>query len=67
MPRVGVGDVEPHYTEHGAGENIVLAIHGNLGCAEWLDLVLPLLPRSLHVIAPDWRGCGYSDKPEPGS
>ncbi|MCF7979807.1 MAG: alpha/beta hydrolase [Chromatiaceae bacterium] len=43
----------------------VLAIHGNLGCAHWLDLAVPLLPSGLRVIASEWRGCGDSDKPEP--
>lgn len=65
MPRISCGDVSLNYIEHGSGENVVLAIHGNLGCARWLDPVLPHLPSSLHIIAADWRGCGSSDKPEP--
>lgn len=67
MPRACIGDISLNYLEHGAGENAVLAIHGNLGCADWLDLVLPLLPRSMRVIAAEWRGCGESDKPEPAA
>lgn len=67
MPRVQVGDLNINYVEHGSGENAVLAVHGNLGCADWLDLVLPLLPDSIRVIAAEWRGCGDSDKPEPAS
>ena len=54
-----------NYVEHGTGENVVLAVHGNLGCADWLALTLPLLPQSLRVIAAEWRGCGDSDKPDP--
>lgn len=65
MPRVKVENLHINYTEHGAGDNVVLAVHGNLGCAEWLDLVLPLLPQTIRVIAAEWRGCGDSDKPEP--
>lgn len=65
MPRVKVGNLHINYTEHGAGSNVVLAVHGNLGCADWLDLVLPLLPQTIRVIAAEWRGCGDSDKPEP--
>ena len=65
MPRLQVGDIALNYLEHGQGAVNVLAIHGNLGCAQWLDLVLPLLPADLRVIATDWRGCGASDKPEP--
>lgn len=63
--RTKVGDLSLSYAEHGAGDNVVLAIHGNLGCADWLDLVMPLLPGSIRVIASEWRGCGDSDKPEP--
>ncbi|MEJ5988493.1 alpha/beta hydrolase [Ramlibacter sp. PS3R-8] len=67
MPRIKAGDLSLNYVEHGRGDNVVLAVHGNLGCADWLALVLPLLPPDLHVIAPEWRGCGDSDKPEPAS
>jgi len=65
MPRVKAGDLSINYIEHGAGDNVVLAVHGNLECADWLALVLPLLPDSIRVIATEWRGCGDSDKPEP--
>jgi pimeloyl-ACP methyl ester carboxylesterase len=65
MPRVNIGELAINYLEHGSGDNIVLAVHGNLGCADWLGLVLPLLPDSIRVIAAEWRGCGDSDKPEP--
>ena len=65
MPRVKAGDLHLNYVEHGAGDNVVLAVHGNLGCADWLALVLPLLPPTIRVIAAEWRGCGESDKPAP--
>lgn len=65
MPRIQVGELSLNYIEHGAGDNVVLAIHGNLGCANWLDLAMPLLPASIRVIAAEWRGCGDSDKPDP--
>lgn len=63
--KVRVGGIDIACVEQGEGDDVVLAIHGNLGCAEWLALVLPLLPPSLRVVATDWRGCGDSDKPEP--
>ena len=44
MPRVKAGDLHLHCVEHGEGSNVVLAVHGNLGCADWLALVLPQLP-----------------------
>ena len=65
MPRIQAGDIELNYIEHGSGDKVVLAVHGNLGCAHWLDLALPLLPANLRIIAAEWRGCGDSDKPEP--
>ena len=65
LPRINVGALALNYVEHGSGDAVVLAVHGNLGCADWLALVLPLLPQTLRVIAAEWRGCGESDKPEP--
>ena len=65
MPRAQAGDLHINYVEHGSGDNVVLAVHGNLGCADWLDLVMPLLPETIRVIAAEWRGCGASDKPDP--
>jgi pimeloyl-ACP methyl ester carboxylesterase len=65
MPRTRVAGIDISYVEHGEGDNVVLAIHGNLGCADWLGLVLPLLPPTIRVVATEWRGCGDSDKPAP--
>src|SRR5205085_8198093 len=65
MPRVQAGELNIAYVDRGTGSNVVLALHGNLGCADWLDLVLPLLPGNIRVIAAEWRGCGDSDKPDP--
>ena len=65
MARAKAGSIHINYVEHGTGDNVVLAIHGNLGCADWLSLLLPLLPPDIRIIVPDWRGCGDSDKPEP--
>lgn len=65
MPFVQAKDIRLHYVEHGSGENIIVFVHGNLACVNWMDLVWPKLPENLHVYAIDWRGCGDSDKPEP--
>ena len=67
MPKLRAGDLSINYVEHGSGDNVVLAVHGNLGCADWLGLVLPQLPSDVRVIAAEWRGCGDSDKPQPAS
>jgi len=65
MRRAKAGNIHLSYVEHGHGDDVVLAIHGNPGCVDWLDLVLPLLPPTLRVIAVECRGCGDSEKPEP--
>ena len=63
MPFIQAGEVKLRCVEHGSGENIVVFIHGYLGCVEWMDLIWPRLPKDLHVYAIDWRGCGDSEKP----
>jgi len=67
MAKVEANDVKLNYEEHGKGDKdkAVIYIHGNLGCKDWMDLVWPLLPENLRVIAIEWRGCGDSDKPDP--
>ena len=63
MPFIQAGEVKLHYVEHGSGNNIVIFIHGYLGCVEWMDLIWERLPKDIHVYAIDWRGCGESEKP----
>jgi pimeloyl-ACP methyl ester carboxylesterase len=67
MAKVEANDVKLNYEQHGQGDKdrAVIYIHGNLGCKDWMDLVWPLLPQDLRVIAIEWRGCGDSDKPAP--
>jgi non-heme chloroperoxidase len=65
MPRIQAGDIKINYLEYGSGDNIVAYIHGNLACADWMNIVAPRLPEKFHVYSFDWRGCGDSDKPEP--
>jgi|GEM_PF-370991 len=66
MAKVDANGVKLNYEEYGKGDKdkAVVYIHGNIGCKEWMDLVWPLLPENLRVIAIEWRGCGDSDKPE---
>lgn len=67
MPHVTVeGGLRLAYREWGDGPTTVAFIHGNLASKDWFELVARRLPRDLRVIAFDWRGCGDSDKPEPG-
>ncbi|GBC59472.1 alpha/beta hydrolase [Desulfonema ishimotonii] len=65
MPYVQAGDIKLHYTEYGSGDNVIVFVHGNLGCIHWMDLVWPKISDRFHIYAFDWRGCGESDKPEP--
>ena len=65
MPFIQAGNVKLNYVEHGTGNNIVVFIHGYLGCVQWMDLIWPRLPKDIHVFAIDWRGCGESEKPTP--
>jgi non-heme chloroperoxidase len=63
MPFIQAGEVKLHYVEYGSGNNIVIFIHGYLGCVQWMDLIWGRLPKDIHVYAIDWRGCGDSEKP----
>jgi pimeloyl-ACP methyl ester carboxylesterase len=65
MPFIQAGDVKLNYVEYGKGDNIVVFIHGNLACVNWMDLIWPRIPENIHAYALDWRGCGDSDKPVP--
>ena len=53
--------VRLHYDEAGAGKAVML-IHGGGLSNVWWDRNLPALSRRFHVIAPDTRGCGRSQR-----
>lgn len=54
-----------HVAEAGAGAPVVL-LHGwPQHWYEWRD-VMPALAAEARLIAPDWRGCGWSDVPRSG-
>ena len=58
-----VGDVRLHYAECGAGDDLVILLHGFPECWYSWRHQLPVLGRNHHVIAPDMRGYNLSDKP----
>ncbi len=58
-----VGDVRLHYAECGAGNNLIILLHGFPECWYSWRHQLPVLGRRYHVIAPDMRGYNLSDKP----
>jgi epoxide hydrolase 4 len=58
-----VGDVRLHYAECGAGDDLVILLHGFPECWYSWRHQLPVLGQRYHVIAPDMRGYNLSDKP----
>jgi non-heme chloroperoxidase len=63
MPRVKAGEVELGWRTWGEGDTVVVFIHGNLACKEWIEFAAPLFPGDVRVVGIDWRGCGESDRP----
>jgi pimeloyl-ACP methyl ester carboxylesterase len=57
------GDVRLHYAECGAGDDLVILLHGFPECWYSWRHQLPVLGRQYHVVAPDMRGYNLSDKP----
>ena len=57
--------VRLHYEEAGVGRHVIL-IHGGGLSNVWWQRNFPVLAQQFHVIAPDTRGCGRSDKPSWG-
>jgi pimeloyl-ACP methyl ester carboxylesterase len=51
------------YKTAGDGDEVILLIHGIVGCAAQWDQVVPLLAERYTVIAPDLLGHGQSAKP----
>jgi pimeloyl-ACP methyl ester carboxylesterase len=51
------------YRTAGQSEQVVLLIHGIVGCAAQWDQVVPLLAERYTVVAPDLLGHGQSAKP----
>jgi epoxide hydrolase 4 len=58
-----VGDVRLHYAECGAGERLVVLLHGFPECWYSWRKQLPALGERYRVVAPDMRGYNLSDKP----
>lgn len=67
----GMVDVAPgvrlHYITAGRGQLTVVLLHGFPQTAHQWRKVIPVLVQSgLHVVAPDYRGAGWSSKPPSG-
>jgi len=58
-----IGDVRLHYAERGAGERLVILLHGFPECWYSWRHQLAALGEHYRVVAPDMRGYNLSDKP----
>jgi len=62
--RIDLGDVSLAVAEAGVGGRPLLVVHGYTGAKEdFADWFEPLAAAGWHVVAPDLRGHGASDKP----
>lgn len=58
-----IGDVRLHYAERGAGDRLVILLHGFPECWYSWRHQLAALGERYRVVAPDMRGYNLSDKP----
>ncbi len=58
-----IGDVRLHFAERGAGEKLVILLHGFPECWYSWRHQLAALGEHYRVVAPDMRGYNLSDKP----
>ncbi|MDF2628213.1 MAG: hypothetical protein K0R39_2044 [Symbiobacteriaceae bacterium] len=64
MPTIELANGLPmFYREQGAGDRVVLLIHGNSASSLWWERVMANLPAGVRAVAPDLRGCGDSGHP----
>ena len=57
---VTVNDVKINYIEQGAGEEILVFVHGYMNSTVYWTKVLELLPEEYHAYALDLRGHGQN-------
>ena len=57
-----IGDTRMHYVDEGAGDEIVLCLHGEPTWSYLYRHMIPPLAASYRVLAPDMVGFGKSDK-----
>lgn len=63
MPSVTANNIKINYIEQGAGDEVIIFVHGYCGAlGNWRE-VLDLLPKEYHAYALDLRGHGQSEKP----
>jgi haloalkane dehalogenase len=60
---IDVDVLRMHYVDEGAGENVILCLHGEPSWSFLYRHMIPILAEDNRVIAPDLIGFGKSDKP----
>ena len=69
-PEIGksikTGDYNTNYHDIGEGFHVILAHGSGPGVTAWANwrLIIPILSKNRRVIAPDFVGFGYTDRPE---
>ena len=64
---IRLGDLEFHVQEWGDRRSpMIVLLHGLASTSHMFDLIAPALAEYFHVVAPDQRGHGLSDKPSSG-
>jgi pimeloyl-ACP methyl ester carboxylesterase len=63
---VRINGIRIHYLEWGHRGPAVILLHGMNDNAQIWNQIAPTLASNCHVVAPDRRGAGDSDKPEAG-
>ncbi|MBI1257343.1 MAG: alpha/beta fold hydrolase [Chloroflexi bacterium] len=62
-----IGDLQFHVQEWGDSRSpLIVLLHGLASTSHMFDLIAPALGEYFHVVAPDQRGHGLSDKPASG-
>jgi branched-chain amino acid transport system permease protein len=63
MPSVSANNVKLNYIEHGAGDELIVFVHGMASAIRVWSQILERLPMDYHAYALDLRGHGGSEKP----
>ena len=66
MPSAKIGDIDIYYEEQGQGEPVLLAPPSWWPSDTWKVSVVPFLSKHYRTIIFDFRGTGYSSKPDHG-
>jgi haloalkane dehalogenase len=59
-----VGGQKLHYVDEGAGDEILVMVHGNPTWSFYYRRLIQAFKDTYRVIVPDHIGCGFSDKPQ---